>query len=132
MIWDSMILLDTSALIWLLNGSRRLGSGARDLVESRHPVHYSSISVLEMTIKIMKGRLSVPDDICAHLDGVGLRQMPFVGEHAEALADFPELVGHDPFDRALLAQAKAERLTFLTADRRLLALGHDWILDAAA
>lgn len=127
-----MILLDTNALIWLLNDGPRLGPHARALVESRQPVHYSSISVLEMMVKKMKGRLPVPDDICVHLDGEGLRQMPFVGEHSEALTDFPELIGHDPFDRALLAQAKAEGLTFLTADRRLLTLGHDWIVDARA
>jgi PIN domain nuclease of toxin-antitoxin system len=127
-----MILLDTNALIWLLDGSQRLGLSARDMVAARHPVHYSSISVLEMTIKTMKGRLSVREDICSHLDRIGLRQMPLIGEHAEALTGFPELVAHDPFDRALLAQAKAEGLTFLTADRRLLALGLDWIVDAAA
>lgn len=126
----SMILLDTNAAIWFLRGSTQLGTRARQLVESRHPVHYSSISVLEMMIKRMKGRLTVPDDICVHLDRQGLRQMPFVGEHAESIADFPELMSHDPFDRMLLAQAKAERLDFVTADRHLLSLGYDWIIDA--
>ena len=125
-----MILLDTNALIWLTNGSRRLGRTARDQVETHHPVYYSSISVLEMMIKKLKGRLTVPDDICAHLDGEGLRQMPLIGEHAEALHEFPELNGHDPFDRALLAQAKSEGLQFLTGDRRLLGLSYDWIVDA--
>lgn len=38
--------------------------------------------------------------------------------------------GRDPFDRILLAQAKVERPTFLTADRRLLTLGYDWVADA--
>lgn len=37
---------------------------------------------------------------------------------------------HDPFDRLLLAQALVERCRFLTADRRLLGLGRDWILPA--
>lgn len=83
-----------------------------------------------MVSKKMKGRLLVADDICSHLDGQGLRQLPLVGEHSESIAEFPELIGHDPFDRVLLAQAKVERLDFLTADRRLLALGYDWIVDA--
>ena len=78
----------------------------------------------------MKGRLPVPDDICDHLDRVGLRQLPLAGEHAESLVEFPGLLQHDPFDRILLAQAKVERLDFLTADRRLLAIGYDWIVDA--
>ena len=46
------------------------------------------------------------------------------------IAESPELIGHDLFDRVLLVQAKVERLDFLTADRRLLALDYDWILDA--
>lgn len=125
-----MILLDTNALIWLLDGSPRLGARARDVLESHHPVHYSSISVLEMVIKTMTGRLPVFDDVTARLGEAGLRQLPLVGEHAEMVSEFPELVGHDPFDRALLAQARAERLTFVTSDRRLLGLGRSWIVDA--
>ena len=126
-----MILLDTNALIWALTGSRRLGPGASELLASRHPAHYSSVSVEEMMIKSLSGRLEVPEGICERLDALGLRQLPFVGEHAEAFTAFPELVGHDPFDRALLAQAEVEGLTFLTADRRILALGKPWIVDAA-
>ncbi|OUZ08510.1 hypothetical protein BHE97_12565 [Aeromicrobium sp. PE09-221] len=125
-----MILLDTHALLWALRGEERLGSSAAELIATRHPAHYSSISVMEMTIKTMRGRLEIPRDVCSILDDVGLRQLPWVGEHAEAMGEFPELIGHDPFDRALLAQAAAEQLAFLTADRRLLSLGRPWILDA--
>ena len=45
---------------------------------------------------------------------------------------FPALVRHDPFDRMILAQAEAERMTLLTADRTLLVLGQTWIVDARA
>ena len=126
----SMILLDTHILLWTLRGEERLGSSAAELIATHHPAHYSSISVLEMTIKTMRGRLEIPRDVCSILDDIGLRQVPWVGEHAEAMEDFPELAGHDPFDRALVAQAAAEQLTFLTADRRLLGLGRPSILDA--
>lgn len=124
------MLVDTHVVVWMADDDPRLGDRARELIGSRHPVYFSSISVLEMVIKKMKGRLPVPDDICDHLDRAGLRQLPLVGEHAEALVEFPEFLPHDPFDRILLAQAKVERLDFLTADRRLLALGYDWIVDA--
>ena len=130
MIWGSMILLDTHVLLWALRGEGSLGSSAAQLIATRHPAHYSSISVMEMTIKTMQGRLEIPEGVCAILDDVGLRQLPWVGEHAEAMGEFPELAGHDPFDRALVAQAAAEQLAFLTADRRLLALRRAWILDA--
>lgn len=97
---------------------------------SRHPVYYSSVSVLEIVIKSMHRKMTAPEEVCAHLDAEGLRQMPLTGEHAEALSSFPELVHHDPFDRSLVAQAWAEGLAFLTADRRLLALEKPWIVDA--
>ena len=51
-------------------------------------------------------------------------------EHAEGLRGFPELVRHDPFDRLIVSQAAAEGLTLFTADRVLLALGKDFVVDA--
>lgn len=125
-----MILLDTHVLIWLIRGEQRLGEDALELIASQHPLYYSSISVLEMMIKMLQGRLELPSEPVAVLDDAGLRQLPFVAEDAVALTRFPELLGHDPFDRALVAQAAGEGLTFLTADRRLLALDRSWIGDA--
>lgn len=127
----SMILLDTHVLIWALRGEERLGPRATEFIASRHPAHYSAISVMEMTIKVMRDRLAIPLTVNDVLDEVGLRQLPWIGEHADALREFPELARHDPFDRALVAQAAAEHLMFLTADRRLLALDRPWIVDAA-
>lgn len=40
------------------------------------------------------------------------------GDHARALADIP-LHHRDPFDRMLVAQARHEGLTLVTADRGL-------------
>lgn len=127
----SMILLDTHALVWLTEGEERLGPDAQALIASRHPVHYSAVSILELSIKSLQGKLRMPDGLCVILDEVGLRQLPWIGEHADALREFPELARHDPFDRALMAQAAAEHLMFLTPDRRLLALDRPWIVDAA-
>lgn len=126
-----MILLDTHVLLWLLRGEARLGPAAQDVIDTHHPAHYSAVSSWEMTIKTMKGRLEIPLDAVERFDEVGLRQLPFVAEHADAMRAFPELDGHDPFDRALVAQAAAEGLVFLTADRRLLALDRPWIVDAS-
>jgi len=125
-----MILLDTNALIWLLRDEPDLGDEARDLISTHHPVYYSAVSVQEMTIKKMKGRLQVPPHVSRFLDAQHLRQMPFTAEHAEGMEWFPELASHDPFDRAILAQAKVESLKLVTSDRVLLGLGQTWIVDA--
>jgi len=63
-------------------------------------------------------------------DAQGLAFLSITAEHAEAIRDFPELVRHDPFERLLVAQASRTGLRLLTADRILLALGRDFIIDA--
>lgn len=125
-----MILLDTNALIWLVSDELELGATAVDLIATHHPVYYSAVSVQELMIKKMKGRMQVPPHVSQLLVGEGLRQMPFTSEHAEGMQAFPELASHDPFDRAILAQAKVESLKLVTSDRVLLGLGQPWIVDA--
>lgn len=127
-----MILLDTNALIWLVHDSPRLGRISRELIGDSKLVHYSSVSVTEISIKHMLGKMPLPGgagfpDI---FNRSGLTELPLRTEHAAALLDFGTLVRHDPFDRILLAQAKQERLTLLTSDSTLLALDEDWIVDA--
>ena len=51
-------------------------------------------------------------------------------EAAEAVREFATLSRHDPFDRAILGQARVEGLRFVTADARLLALGLGFVDDA--
>lgn len=55
---------------------------------------------------------------------------PDPSAHAMAMLQFPQLKQRDPFDSLLVAQAHAERLTLLTADRALLNLGLPFIRDA--
>ena len=48
----------------------------------------------------------------------GYQELSVSGLHALAVADLP-LLHKDPFDRVLLAQAKAEGITLLTFDAAL-------------
>lgn len=125
-----MILLDTQVALWLLSAPERLGRRARREIEAAESVAFSSVSVAEITIKKMLGRLDVPDDIAQQWQRSGLTSLALDSDHATTIAAFPDLVCHDPFDRLLLAQAKAERATLLTADRVLLSLGLPQVLDA--
>lgn len=126
------MLLDTHVLLWLVTGSPRLGNQATDAVHRASWVYFSAVSVAEMQIKGMLGRLVVPVGLVARLREQGLVPLALQPDHSEGLIDLPDLVRHDPFDRLLLAQAAAEDLAFLTADTRLLALGLGWIKDAAS
>ncbi|WP_454084232.1 type II toxin-antitoxin system VapC family toxin [Georgenia sp. Marseille-Q6866] len=124
------VLLDTNALLWVLAGHVDLGERTRALLKASRPVHFSAVSVLEITIKQMLGRLDVPGDLSDGAQRAGLLELPFRADHASRLLDFPSLSRHDPFDRMLLAQAAADQLHLVTSDRLLLSLGVGWVVDA--
>jgi PIN domain nuclease of toxin-antitoxin system len=124
-----MLLLDSQTLLWLLDDSPRLGLEARTTISSARGVHVSAVTIWELTIKTMLGKLSVPTALSALLSGQGLLLLNITAEHAEAIRDYPELTRHDPFDRLLVAQADRAGLQLLTADRVLLGLQREFILD---
>jgi PIN domain nuclease of toxin-antitoxin system len=126
------VLLDTNALIWLIaeKDGGQLGPEMRQLLSDAEEVYASSISVLEMRIKALLGKLTIPDELTPIFTAAGLKELVFKASHAEALKDFPDLARHDPFDRMLLAQAKVESLVFLTSDKTLLELDLSFIKNA--
>ena len=126
-----MLLLDSQALLWLLDDNPRLGPRARKAITSAQGVHVSAATVWELTIKSMLGKLTVPADLSKRLPEQGLELLSVTAEHAEAIRDFPELIRHDPFDRLIVAQASCTGLRLLTADHVLLDLRRDFILDAS-
>jgi PIN domain nuclease of toxin-antitoxin system len=126
-----MLLLDSQALLWLLDDNPRLGPRARQVITSAQGVHVSAATVWELTIKTMLGKLTVPADLTKRLPEQGLELLSVTAEHAEAIREFPELTRHDPFDRLIVAQASCAGLQLLTADHVLLDLRRDFILDAS-
>lgn len=71
----------------------------------------------------MLGKLVSSDDLLEDVAAAGLKNLSFDVVHADALANFPALSKHDPFDRMLIAQAQVEGMTLLTSDAALLSLG---------
>jgi PIN domain nuclease of toxin-antitoxin system len=127
----TLLLLDSQVALWLLDDSPRLGPRARQMITSATAVHVSAATVWELTIETMLGKLSVPDKLASRLAEQGLAPLSITAEHAEGIREFPELDRHDPFDRLLVAQASQAGLQLLTADRVLLGLGRDFIVDAS-
>lgn len=113
------LLLDTQALLWWRDGSRRLGRRARKAIESEAAtVSVSAASVWEIAIKSSIGRLRLKDPLEAWmraLESHGFATLSVTVAHAAAVAGLPQHHG-DPFDRLLIAQARLERLTLVTAD----------------
>jgi PIN domain nuclease of toxin-antitoxin system len=125
-------LLDTNAALWLVDDPERLGPRTRHLLEAEGDVvGFSAVLAVEVTIKSMTGRIGpAAREVPSALARSGLVELAVTSEHALAMADFPELARHDPFDRLMVSQAYVESATLITSDRRLLALGYDWIVDA--
>ncbi len=126
------LLLDTNSLLWQLGLGQpgRLGPKAKKYMLQAEVVYTSAISLVEMQIKTMLGKLDVPKNSAEMVTGAGNQLLPFSPASADATRNFPNLRRHDPFDRMLLAQAADEGLTFLTADLKLLELKLPYVIDA--
>lgn len=121
------LLLDTHIILWALDDNPKLSGKARDLImDMENDIYYSTASVWETTIKYMarpdKIRISGSklSDYCKEMR---YQMLPITDNHVKALET---LVYHNksqihnaPFDRIMLAQAKAEGLKFVTHDSKI-------------
>ncbi len=108
------LLLDTHVLIWWDEG-RRLSSAARRAIRDADAVYVSAASAWEIAIKIGLGRLRPTRTVEQAAAESGFLELPVTFRHAELVAQLPAH-HRDPFDRLLVAQAEAERLTLVTRD----------------
>lgn len=120
-----MILLDTHVLLWVDQGSDRLGPEARRLMESaqqRGDIGVSAISFWEVAMLALKGRIRTSVDLSRwrrDLLDAGLLELAVDGATGIEATRLSGLHG-DPADRMILATAAARGATLLTADERLL------------
>jgi PIN domain nuclease of toxin-antitoxin system len=111
-------------LIWFLNDPTLLPQKADELIfDPNNLVFVSSVSLWEIAIKAALGKLEIDAEI-SDLEFICERSnlivISFQPHHALAVADLPQH-HKDPFDRALIVQAKLEQMVLLT---------HDTVLDA--
>lgn len=124
-----MLLLDSHALLWILDDSPRLGPDSRQLIEDSPGTAYSAASLWELTIKHLSGRIDLGDRFVDTVRGSGLTELPVHSAHIAALGSV-RLPHRDPFDRLLVAQARSEGMRFLTADAAILGTGLPFLVDA--
>lgn len=87
-------------------------------------MHVSAATVWEATIKQAAGKLTIPGDLVDAVSAIGFESLTISLAHGQRAGRLPRYHG-DPFDRMLVAQAQVERLTLVTADRRLQAYDVD-------
>ena len=114
------VYLDTHVLVMLAQGDSHKFSVAAKRAIDRSELLASPAAILELQLLHEIGRLRITaSKMVLALAGVGLRvcEMPFstVVEHALA-----ETWGRDPFDRLIVANAKAANAPLVTKDARIL------------
>jgi PIN domain nuclease of toxin-antitoxin system len=114
-------LLDTRVWLWSVGEPSRISRKARDVMaDLSHDVFLSAVTSWEVAIKAASGKLQLPEPpdsyVPRRMAAQGLR--PLAVSHEHALAVFALPAHHrDPFDRLLIAQAKVEEMTLISADR---------------
>ncbi|MCM1062995.1 MAG: type II toxin-antitoxin system VapC family toxin [Eubacterium sp.] len=120
------ILLDTHLLLWVLIDDPRLPVQAKNIIlNEENTIFYSIASVWEVAIKHIKKpdqMLLNDDEFIKGCKMAGFRAVPIKEQHIALLKTLKRRQGkdvpehHDPFDRLLICQSKAESMKFLTHD----------------
>lgn len=110
------LLLDTHAFLWWRADAPELPAIAKSaILDDANEVFVSAVVGWEIVIKRALGRLEFDGRVEVAVAEEGFEPLPITLVHVDALAHLP---GHhrDPFDRLLVAQARAESLTLVTCD----------------
>ena len=117
-----VILLDTHIAYWLIVDDKKMPAFAKRLLSSQgNEFYYSLASEWEVEIKHERHPDAMPlsgEQFANALQEAGVKELPIRSSHIRTI---PSLRcgsdHHDPFDRLLLASAKAEGFSFLSADK---------------
>ena len=112
------LLLDTHALLWWLAGDAQLSPRAqRAIGDRRHEILVSAASAWEVCTKHRLGKLPGAGPLAVDFEREVRRQgfaaLPIAMSHAQSAGALP-IAPLDPFDRMLLAQARAEHLAIVS------------------
>lgn len=114
------VLLDTHVFVWMHAEPERLSKRARKLLVDRETeLLLSCVVPWELGIKVAQGKLRLPapvEEYCAsRARAARMRLLDIQFVHVYEASRLP-LHHRDPFDRMLIAQARMESVSVLTAD----------------
>ena len=113
------LLLDTHTFLWFLDDNPQLSQKGKDLLEADNEQLLSIASRWEIAIKLRLGKLTVAVPIemlmTQQLTQNDIELLPITVAPLIVLSTLP-LHHRDPFDRLLIAQAKAEQMRLVSAD----------------
>ena len=118
-------LLDTHILVWALQDKHRLNKDVREDIEYfQCPLYVSVASLHELIFLIQEKKITSYDSISAIIRTVQDKQMQLLDitpKHIEVLENLSspyigKTLHKDPFDRIIISQGIAEKLTVISAD----------------
>jgi len=115
------ILIDTNCWLWMVSEPERLSRKTRErILNIENERVLSVVSAWEIAIKYSIGKLELPEPpgefVPSRMALTVTTPLAVEIHHALQASRLP-FHHRDPFDRLLIAQAQAEKLPILTADR---------------
>lgn len=130
---SGLIVLDTHALIWWVDGNPHLSANAKSIIDTElaHEdglVVVSSISAWEIALLVAKERLALAlstDEWLATVQDIdGVRFVPVDNRVAVQSTRLPGAFHADPADRMIVALARHLAAPLVTADTRMRRYKH--------
>jgi PIN domain nuclease of toxin-antitoxin system len=126
----SRLLLDTHILVWWLTDAKRLSReqsrAMRASLSRGHELTVSAVTVLEIAVLFGRGttRGTLRAEDLLHEIGIdpAFRIAPFTLQVALEVAGLGRSLA-DPMDRSIVATARVENLSLVTADQRIIDSG---------
>jgi len=114
-------LLDTHALLWWLDGDKRLSEPARDFIgEEANTVFVSASSAWEIASKVriekLPGAVEAAAGLAAAVTSQGFTELPISITDGNRAGSLPGPL-RGPFDRMLIAQAQALGVALISNDK---------------
>jgi PIN domain nuclease of toxin-antitoxin system len=129
------VLLDTHVWIWTQEQPERIGPRTKRLLTgTAHETAVCPISTLEISRLVAVGEIelsmSLADWVTESMSDLGAHTVPMTHDVAMEAYMLPGTFHRDPADRVLVAAARRNGLTLVTADDRILLYPHVGTQDA--
>lgn len=122
-----MLLLDTHAWIWFIQGSDTIKRNTVKLIESSiqsRTLYIAAISQWELAMLIEKSRIVLNEPalswIQKAIESLHIKVLPLTPEIAVESSQLPDEFHGDPADRMIVASARIHQLTLVTRDKKIL------------